>query len=372
MKILLVGAGGYGLNYLTLLLENTDPDIVLEGVVEKYSCPMEEELQAAGIPVYETLEQFYAKHSADLAVISTPAFLHKEQSIFCAEHGSHVLCEKPAAPTAEEAEAMLRAEKETGKFIAIGFQASFASETLELKKDILSGRLGKPISMKTIFCTERNLAYYARGGGYAGSISKDGRMILDSVASNACAHYLHNMLFLLGDQLDTSAFARNLQGECYRANNIENFDTCTLKMETDSGVSIYFAATHANERTVPYTFIAEFENAEVRWTRVSDNKMTAFFKDGTSKVYGNPYGYGVEQKLKDSLDAIAQNKTPVCTVKTALPHVTLIEDIYKNIPIVNFPEEAKVLIADENRIAVPGLTQKMVTAFERACLLSEV
>jgi hypothetical protein len=100
--------------------------------------------------------------------------------------------------------------------------------------------------------------------------------------------------------------------------------------------------------------------------------MTAFFKDGTTKVYGNPYSHGVEQKLKDCLDAIAQNKTPVCTVKTALPHVTLIGDIYKNIPTVSFPEEAKVLIEQEQRIAVPGLEEKLQTAFHRTCMLSEV
>ena len=372
MKILLVGAGGYGEYYLKHLLKNTDPEIIFEGIVEKFRCPMEEEVLAAGIPIYENLEQFYEKHTADLAVIATPAFLHKEQSVFCAEHGSFVLCEKPTAPTVAEAEEMIRAQEKTGKFIAIGFQAAFADETLELKKDILSGRLGKPLAMKTVFCTSRDLAYYARGGGYAGRIQKDGRMILDSVASNACAHYLYNMLFLLGDRLDTSAFAQNLTGECYRANSIENFDTCTLKATTQNGVRIYFAATHANLQDTPYTFVADFEKAQVRWTRDKDELMCAYFHDGTVKVYGNPYAFGIEKKFADCVEAVRCNTVPVCTVSTTLPHLVLIGDIYKNIPIKNFPEEEKVLLEDPRRIAVPGLEEKMMLAFERTCLLSEL
>ena len=56
MKILLIGAGGFGIRYLKMLLENTDPDIIFEGIVEKFSCPMEAEIQAAGIPaVMETI-----------------------------------------------------------------------------------------------------------------------------------------------------------------------------------------------------------------------------------------------------------------------------------------------------------------------------
>ena len=141
---------------------------------------MQDELKAAGVSAYKTLDAFYAEHDADLALISTPAFLHREQSIYCVQHGSNVLCEKPAAPTAAEVEAMLSAEEETGKFIAIGYQRCFSDAILSLKKDILDGVFGNAISMKFCMSAPRKFEYYARGGGYAGQVcTKDGKTILD-------------------------------------------------------------------------------------------------------------------------------------------------------------------------------------------------
>ena len=161
MKILLVGTGGFAAGYIKTLLANTDETVVWAGAVDPFITEETRQLlQENHIPLYASMEEYYVNQTADLTVVCTPTYLHKAQCIYALSKGSHVLCEKPVAPTEADGREMLAAEETYGKFIAIGFQASFASETLELKKDILSGRLGKPISMKTIFCTERNLAYY--------------------------------------------------------------------------------------------------------------------------------------------------------------------------------------------------------------------
>lgn len=367
MKVLLVGPGGWGRYFVKLLLENTDPNIVFEGIVARTSCAMREEVEAAGIPIYHSLEEFYAEHTADLAIICTPSFLHCEQSIYCLEHGSYVLCEKPAAPTVAECEKMMAAEKETGKFIGIGFNMAYAPGTLELKKDILNGVFGKPIRMKTIITGNRKLSYYARGSGYAGCISKNGHMVLDSVASNAMAHYIFNMLYLLGDAMNTSAMPTLEQCQCLRANDIESYDTCTMKL-TAAGIPLYFATSHAVDNTIPYTFEFAFEKATV--TRGEDGGYLATFNDGTVKAYADPLSTGEGVKTFACLDAIKNGTVPVCTVITTIPHVKLIEDIYHNIPITNFPEEEKVY--EEERITVPTLNDRLMKAYEKECMLCEV
>ena len=250
MKLLLVGTGGYAKNYVKLLLENRIPDVVWEGIVDPFysACEYKKEIDALKIPVYDTMKEFYERHKADLAVISTPTFLHCNQSIFALENGSHVLCEKPVAPSVKEATQMLEAQKKHGRFIAIGYQWSYSKAIQKLKADIADGILGNPISFKTAISWPRGIAYYKRGGGWAGRIEKDGKLVLDSIASNACAHYLHNMLFILGDAPTKSVAPILVQAECYRANEIENFDTCCIKMKTESGVRLYFAATHAAEK----------------------------------------------------------------------------------------------------------------------------
>ena len=85
---------------------------------------------------------------------------------------------------------------------------------------------------------------------------------LDSVASNATAHYLHNMFYVLGDSVEKSAKPVKWLPS-YRANPIENFDTAAIRAKTEEGVEILFLTTHAvNIHPIPQ-FCYEFENARV-------------------------------------------------------------------------------------------------------------
>jgi predicted dehydrogenase len=316
------------------------------------------------------MEDFYLEHTAELAVICTPPFLHREQSVTALRHGSYVLCEKPVAPTPKEAEEMLAAEREYGRFIAIGYQWSFSDPILELKKDILSGVLGAPLSMKTAICWPRNFAYYRRGSGWSGKIEKDGVTVLDSIASNACAHHLHNMLFLLGGSMDESAFAHNIEADCLRANRIETFDTCALRARA-SGVPIYFIASHATERKSDPQFEFVFENATVTFSEDTDSLIHASFRDGRKKCYGDPCATN-SKKLWDTVAAIGENRTPVCTVKTAMAHTALIAQLHKTATYRTFNAEDILPTESGDGVYVKGLFHSIYRAYEDAVLLSEL
>ena len=73
MKLLLVGVGRYGAKYISHLTQRGDPDVILAGIVEPRldACPIRERIEEAGIPVYGTMEDFYAVDRADLAIICT-------------------------------------------------------------------------------------------------------------------------------------------------------------------------------------------------------------------------------------------------------------------------------------------------------------
>lgn len=89
--------------------------------------------------------------------------------------------------------------------------------------------------------------------------------MLDSVASNSTAHYLQNMLFLTGRQIDRSAEICSVQAEAYRANPIEMYDTCALRIRTKEDVELLFYATHAvpmDQELLP-EFILEGEKGTV-------------------------------------------------------------------------------------------------------------
>ena len=373
MKILLVGAGGYAKGYVIDLLKRKGTDVIFEGVVDPYfeNSLLAGEIMAAEIPVYNSMEEFYSEHTADLAIICTPTYLHKLQSITALKHGSYVLTEKPVASTVEDAEAMIKAEAEYGKFIAVGYQMVYSDAMLDLKRDYQSGVFGAPVSLKTAISYPRALDYYKRGGGWGGRITKNGITILDSIASNACAHYLHNMLFLLGKETDTSAEVATIEAECLRANDIENFDTCAMRMTTKCGAKLYFIASHAAETPRNPEFVYTFENATITYSRDDSPRIIATFKDGTTKDYGNPFAREFK-KIDDCLLAIKEGRAPVCTSKTAIPHTRLIEKIYREIPIKNFPPERVYLSEKTKGIAVKGLFEDMQRAYSSEALLSEI
>lgn len=373
MKLLLVGAGGYARNYVKLFLNGEVDDVSWEGIVDPFysACEHKEAIDALHIPVYDTMEEFYSHHTADLAVISTPTFLHCEQSICALSHGSYVLCEKPVAPTSEEAEKMLTAQEQYGRFIAIGYQWSYSKAIRDLKADISSGALGKPLSFKTAVSWPRNRAYYSRGGGWAGRISKNGKLILDSIAANACAHYLHNMLFVLGNAPDTSAEIARLDAECFRANDIENFDTCCIKMETAEGVRLYYAATHAASKRCNPQFVYTFQNATVTYSQDDASRIVAEFSDGRKKIYGDPFENPF-QKLYEAVECVKSGSEPICTVKTALPHVKVIQRLYQTTPISNFAPESIYTDKVQDAVFAEGLFETLYKAYENEALLSEI
>lgn len=369
MKIALTGAGRYGKSYVDWLLAQEDPEIEFVGVIEKNidASPSKEAIIGASIPVYSSMEEFYANAHADLMILCTPPFLHAEQSVYATAQGSYVLSEKPAAPTVAQAEAMIRAEKETGKFIAVGYQWSYDEAILALKKDILDGVLGKPKFLKTIVCTPRSRTYYAPD--WSGRISKDGIMVMDSIVFNACAHYVHNMLFILGDAVDTSAYPQKIEAECLRANDIESFDTCVLRMTMEGGVQLHFVASHSTDIVRLTEFVFEFENATVTYCRKGeDGHLVVTFRDGTEKDYGVP-SVGMS-KILTCMDAIKTKKAPPCTAKTALSHTRLIEDLYLHVPIQDVPAERKFLNGDT--ICVEGLYDQLCSAYDQLALLSEL
>ena len=139
VKILLLGICGYGSNYIKEISERDIPGIKIEGICEVVpnAADLYPIIKEQNIPIYQTPEDFYKEHTADLAVVSTPIHLHYSQIVTCLTHGSNVLTEKPVCTSVEGAHKLEQLEKETGKFISVGYQLNYSRDVLALKHDIL-------------------------------------------------------------------------------------------------------------------------------------------------------------------------------------------------------------------------------------------
>ena len=82
IRVLLIGVGGYGMGYAREMLEHgAEKHAAIAGVVDPYavSSPVYQALKDANVRFYDSVEDFYAADSADLAVVSTPIQFHARQ-----------------------------------------------------------------------------------------------------------------------------------------------------------------------------------------------------------------------------------------------------------------------------------------------------
>ena len=141
VKILSVGIGGFANIYLEHLLGQEDKNFEIVGMIDPFpqGAKFYGQLQEMGVPMYESMEAFYAVDSADLAVITTPIHLHTPQILCALNHGSNVMCEKPMSGVSADEALIREAIERTGKFVIIGFQWSYSQAILELKQDVMDG-----------------------------------------------------------------------------------------------------------------------------------------------------------------------------------------------------------------------------------------
>ena len=83
VTILAVGIGGFANNYLSKMFPYHGNGFEIVGAVEPFpeSCRCLEEFKSRNIPIYSDIDEFYSHHTADLAVICSPIFLHTKQTL---------------------------------------------------------------------------------------------------------------------------------------------------------------------------------------------------------------------------------------------------------------------------------------------------
>ncbi len=82
--------------------------------------------------------------AVDVVDVCTPTHLHAPVAIAAAKAGRHVICEKPMARTAADAEAMLDAAREAGVRLLVGHVVRFFPEYVAARDAVLAGQIGDP------------------------------------------------------------------------------------------------------------------------------------------------------------------------------------------------------------------------------------
>ncbi|RUU24307.1 oxidoreductase [Mesorhizobium sp. M7A.T.Ca.TU.009.01.3.2] len=104
-----------------------------------------------GARILDGYDALLADPDIDAIYISIPHPGHAQWAIKAAEAGKHVLCEKPLALTAFEADAMMHAARKAGTFLGEAFMYRLHPQTLKLVDLIRSGVIGEIRMIKSSF-----------------------------------------------------------------------------------------------------------------------------------------------------------------------------------------------------------------------------
>lgn len=143
IKVGIIGTGWIAEAHVLNYLKCPDVEIVaaadlVDGKAEKF-CKAN---GIEGIRLYPDHKSMIDNEELDAVSVCTYNRTHAECSIYALEHGVNVLLEKPMCVTLDEAVAICKAEKKSGKILSIGFQPRFDENMKMLKKVVETGELG--------------------------------------------------------------------------------------------------------------------------------------------------------------------------------------------------------------------------------------
>ena len=102
---------------------------------------------------YGSYDELLADPEVEAVYVPMPNTLHKEWTIKALNAGKHVLCEKPLAPTAEEAAEMFAAAKANGVWLMEAFAYQHSPFVAAVREEIDKGTIGDVRYMEAALIT---------------------------------------------------------------------------------------------------------------------------------------------------------------------------------------------------------------------------
>ena len=146
-----IGLGAFGEDYLTCLRGlGTLLDLEVTAVCSSSAERAREMAARFSVPRwYSEVEAFAADPEIDVACVVTVEHAHCRPTLACLAGGKHVVVEKPLATRLDEADAMIAAAEQAGRFLMVGHLLRFALLYRSLAARVEAGELGRIASLHT-------------------------------------------------------------------------------------------------------------------------------------------------------------------------------------------------------------------------------
>jgi len=370
----IIGVSGFGRVHYTDLMKQVEAGrmrVVAATVINEPEEPEKcAKLRSVGAKIFTDSDEMFREFAgkADLCFIPTGISFHEPMSIAAMRAGMNVYVEKPAAATIQEVRNMQAVERETGKFVAVGFQDAFSDDTVNLKHRLVSGEFGKIKRVAVQVAWPRASKYYERNW-WAGRLRARDRWILDSPFNNATAHYITLMCFFAGAEFREAARLATVQAELHRAKPIESPDTAAIRAITEDGIPLLYLGTHSCREYFGPDIRIETENASIVWQREA---IVITNNDGATERL--PLNEDLrEPVMRHLMERVTNPHEFICSLDIAAVHTLYVNGAHESSDIHVIPAEHTVTTEGEEGtlIAVDRMEQIIHDCYESELLFSE-
>lgn len=242
--VVLVGAHGHGAWHLRNLQRLAASGVRLVGVCDPRPLSEPVAALAGDVPVSPDLAELLDRTSPDVTIVCTPMHTHVDLTLAAVATGTHVLLEKPPAPSMAEFQRLLDGVGASRSACQIGFQSLGSDAIGHVRRLVADGAVGEVRGIGASCAWVRDASYYGRSA-WAGRRVVDGVPVVDGALTNPFAHAVAGALALAG--ATGPGTLESVEVELYRANPIEADDTSCVRVRTAGGQTITVAATLAAE-----------------------------------------------------------------------------------------------------------------------------
>jgi len=143
MKTLIAGFGSIGRRHFRNLKALGQTDIILYRT-GKSTLPIDE---IENVPVFYSLDEAL-DHKPDAVIVANPTANHLEVAIKAAQHGCHLLIEKPISHNLEGILELVESMSEHQTQVLVGYQFRYHPGLLATKQLLKGGTVGRPLSFR--------------------------------------------------------------------------------------------------------------------------------------------------------------------------------------------------------------------------------
>lgn len=281
---------------------------------------------------YASYPDMLTSADLDVVIVATPSGLHPDQVVIAAEHGIHVITEKPMAITADGLDRMIQATDDAGVKLAVIFQNRLSADVVRTKRAVEQGAFGRPVLANGTMYWHRTQEYYDANGGWRGTWALDGGGAL----MNQAIHTIDQLQWLMNGVQEIKAFTSTLN------HSIETEDVAAAAFVFNNGALGTITATTcatfddkprieiigtAGRVTLEANVITDWQSsvspAEIELSPADHDLVDGWTAD-------EPWGMGHQRQLQAIFAAIENDRQPDVAGTEARAAVDVILGIYSD------------------------------------------